>query len=172
MHFRESRVTLLLFPMQKGDSLMRIRLVGLLAGVACALLCAGAAQAATTVQVLPYNQFVTICNGDTVQLSGTLLAVTSFKALPSGGHVSVVRFQTQHVTGVDLVTGDTYILASTLSGEGVLNPAGGAEGTFLSHFELRSTSGAESYVMGLLAHLTVAPDGTYIVNFVKPTIPC
>ena len=155
----------------KGESMMRIRLVGLLAA-ASVLLGAGAAQAATTVQELQYSSITELCNGDPVQLSGTLLFVDSFTTLPSGGHASMVLFEAQNVTGVDLVTGTTYHLASTLSGRGVLSSAGGSTGTFISRFHLQSTGGAESFTVGLTAHTTVAPDGTYVVVFEKPIIAC
>jgi hypothetical protein len=156
----------------EGERLMRVRLFTLLAIVACALIAAGGAQSATTVQELSYNSIANLCNGDPVQLSGSLLFVSSFTTLPSGGHASMVLFEAQNVTGVDLVTGTTYHLASTESGRGVLSPSGGSTGTLVARFHLQSTDGAESFIMGLTAHTTIAPDGTYTVLFEKPIIPC
>jgi hypothetical protein len=106
-----------------------------------------------------------ICNGDLIHLSGTLVAVISETATPSGGEVLAFHFQPQGVTGVDLVTG-TVFHATGLTRDLIVNsPAGGSTETFVNRFHIQATGGAESYIVSELFHVTVTPDGTATVFF-------
>jgi hypothetical protein len=67
------------------------------------------AQAAASVEQVPFEADVLACNGDVIHLSGRLLVVFTETATPSGGFVFSAHFQPQGVMGVDLVTGTRFI---------------------------------------------------------------
>jgi hypothetical protein len=123
------------------------------------------AQAGTTVEKQTFDTTLPICNGDLIHLSGTLVAVISETATPSGGEVLAFHFQPQGVTGVDLVTGAVFH-ATGLTRDLIVNsPPGGSTETFVNRFHIQATRGAESYIVSELFHVTVTPDGTVTVFF-------
>jgi len=123
------------------------------------------AQAGTTVEKQSFDSTFPICNGDLIHLSGTLLAVFSETATPSGGEVVAFHFQPQGVTGVDLVTG-TVFHATGLTRDLIVNsPSGGSTETFVNQFHIQATGGAQSYIITELFHVTVTPKGTVTVFF-------
>jgi len=137
----------------------------LLLGVVAALAVAVSAQAATTVQQVPFSVSLTICNGDTVQLTGTLLITTSTTSTPPGGLMASIHFQPQGVSGVDTTTG-TVFRAVGLTRDLVVNsPAGGSTETFVNRFQIQATGGAQSFLITELFHVTVTPGGTVSVTF-------
>ena len=130
------------------------------------------AQASTTVERVTFEDTFPLCNGDPIHLSGTLLAVFSETATPSGGEVLAFHFQPQGVTGVDLVTG-TVFQATGLTRDLIVNsPPGGSTETFVNRFHIQATGGAESYIISELFHVTVTPDGTVTVFFDNFTSTC
>jgi hypothetical protein len=123
------------------------------------------AQAGTTVEKQSFDATFEICNGDLIHLSGTLLAVFSETATPSGGEVLAFHFQPQGVSGVDLVTG-TVFRATGLTRDLIVNsPPGGSTETFVNRFHIQATGGAQSYIITELFHVTVTPNGTVTVFF-------
>jgi hypothetical protein len=123
------------------------------------------AQAGTTVETQSFDVTFEICNGDLIHLSGTLLAVFSETATPSGGEVLAFHFQPQGVSGVDLVTG-TVFHATGLTRDLIVNsPPGGSTETFVNRFHIQATGGAQSYIVTELFHVTVTPQGTVTVFF-------
>jgi hypothetical protein len=123
------------------------------------------AQAGTTVEKQSFDATFEICNGDLIHLSGTLLAVFSETATPSGGEVLAFHFQPQGVSGVDLVTG-TVFRATGLTRDLIVNsPPGGSTETFVNQFHIQATGGAQSYIITELFHVTVTPNGTVTVFF-------
>jgi hypothetical protein len=129
-------------------------------------------QASTTVEQVTFEDTFLLCNGDPIHLSGTLLAVFSETATPSGGEVLAFHFQPQGVTGVDLVTG-TVFYATGLTRDLIVNsPPGGSTETFVNRFHVQATGGAESYIVSGLFHVTVTPDGTVTVFFDNFTSTC
>ena len=137
----------------------------LLLGVVVALAVAVSAQAATTVQQVPFSISVTICNGDTVQLTGTLLITTSTTSTPSGGLIAAVHFQPQGVSGVDTTTGTVFYAVGLTRDVSVSSPPGGFTETFVNQFHIQATGGAQSFLVTDLFHVTVTPDGTVSVSF-------
>jgi hypothetical protein len=130
------------------------------------------AQATTTVERVTFEDTFLLCNGDPIHLSGTLLAVISETATPSGGLVVAIHFQPQGVTGVDQVTG-TVFRAGGLTRDLIVNsPPGGTTETFVNRFHNQATRGAESYIVSELFHVTVTPDGTVTVFFDNFTSTC
>jgi len=140
------------------------RLLVILAAVG-ALAAPLGAQAGTSVEKQTFDTTFTICNGDLIHLSGTLAAVISETATPSGGEVLAFHFQPQGVSGVDLVTG-TVFHATGLTRDLIVNsPSGGSNETFVNRFHIQATRGAESYIVSELFHVTVTPGGTVTVFF-------
>jgi hypothetical protein len=140
------------------------RLLVILAAVG-ALAAPLGAQAGTTVEKQTFDDTFPLCNGDPIHLSGPLLAVISETATPSGGEVLAFHFQPQGVTGVDLVTG-TVFHATGLTRDLIVNsPSGGSTETFVNRFHIQATSGAQSYIITELFHVTVTPAGTVTVFF-------
>jgi hypothetical protein len=129
-------------------------------------------QAGTTVERMSYEDTFPLCNGDPIHLSGTLLAVFTEIATPSGGEVLAFHFQPQGVSGVDLVNG-TVFRATGLTRDLIVNsPPGGSTETFVNRFHIQATRGAESYIVRELFHVTVTPDGTVTVFFDNITTTC
>jgi hypothetical protein len=63
----------------------------------CGPISAGATATTTTI---PFNDQEILCNGDTLDLSGTLLLVTTETTTPSGGFVASFHFQPQGLKAV------------------------------------------------------------------------
>jgi hypothetical protein len=144
----------------------------LLLGMVAALALTVSAQAATTVQQVPFSASVTLCNLDTVQLTGTLLITTSTTATPSGGLISAIHFQPQGVSGVDTTTGTVFHAVGLTRDLTVNSPPGGSNETFVNRFHLQATGGAQSFLVNELFHVTVTPDGTVAVMFDKASSTC
>jgi hypothetical protein len=140
----------------------------LLIVVTVALATPVSAQAATTTESIPFDADVVICNGDVVHLSGTLLAVFTETATPSGGFVVSAHFQPQRVSGVDLVTGTRFIATGLTRDILVVAPRGGLTETFVNQFHIQATTGEQSFIVSEVFHITIAPDGTitaFVDNF-------
>jgi hypothetical protein len=139
----------------------------LLLGMAAGLTVIASAQAATTVEQVQFTQPVTLCNGDTIQLTGTLLVTTSTTSTPSGGH-----FQPQGVSGVDTTTGTVFHAVGLTRDLTVNSPPGGSNETFVNRFHIQATGGAQSFIVNELFHVTVTPDGSVRVTFDKASSTC
>ena len=137
----------------------------LLLGVVMALVAAVSAQAATTVQKVPFDETLVLCNGDTVELTGTLLTITSTTSTPNGGLIAAVHFQPQHVSGVDATTGTVFHAVGLTRDVSVISPPGGFTETFVNRFHIQATGGAQSFLVIELFHITVTADGTVRVMF-------
>lgn len=126
------------------------------------------AQAAATTEQVPFEADVLACNGDVIHLSGTLLMVFTETATPSGGFVFSSHFQPQGVKGVDLVTGTTFIATGLTRDIVVVSPPGGFTETFVNQFHIQATTGAESFIVREVFHITVNANGdvtAFVDNF-------
>jgi hypothetical protein len=124
----------------------------LILGVVGALAAPVSAQAGTGVVRFPQEFVTPICNGDVLQLSGTLLDVeTSF----SGGFRE--QFQLQG-TATDLTIGTVYHGTTFFRDLEITTPAGATVVTFTDGTRLESATG-ESVTFSDLLHLTITPDG-------------
>jgi hypothetical protein len=123
------------------------------------------AQAATTVEKIPFDDVVLLCNGHVVEISGTLLSTETTTTTPSGGATIAIHFQPQGVSGVDLATGTPYRATGLTRDVMVTSPPGGFTETFVNRFHIQATRGAESFVVSETFHITVSPDGTIRVVF-------
>jgi hypothetical protein len=150
--------------------MLKRRLV--LLGMGAALASTASAQAATTVQQLSFDAAVTICNLDTVQLTGTLLVTTSTTVTSSGGLIVAVHFQPQGVSGIDTTTGTVFRAGGLTRDLYVSSPPGGATATFVNRFHIQATNAAESFIVNVVFHVTVTPDGSVAVIFGKASSTC
>lgn len=132
--------------------------------VIAALTVSATAWAATTVQKIPFDAEVMLCNGDTLDLSGTLLATMTTTTTPSGGLIVAFQFNPQGISGVDTTTGTVFHATGLTREVDVSSPPGGFTTTFVNRFHIQATRGAQSFIVSETAHVTVTPDGTVTVS--------
>ena len=142
-----------------------MRRLSVLVAVIAALALSASAWAATTVQKIPIDIQVGLCNGDTLDLSGTLLDSVTTTPTPSGGLIVAFHDNPQGVSGVDTTTGTVFHATGLTREVDVTSPPGGFTGTFVNRFHIQATGGAQSFIVSETAHLTVTPDGTVTVSF-------
>jgi hypothetical protein len=127
-----------------------------------------AAQASTTTERIPFDADVIACNGDVIHISGTLLTIFTETATPSGGFIVSLHFQPQGIMGVDLTTGTNYVATGLTRDIVVVSPAGGFTETFVNQFHIQATTGAESFIVSEVFHITVNANGdvtAFVDNF-------
>jgi len=127
-----------------------------------------AAQASATTEKVPFDANVTACNGDVIHISGTLLSIFTETTTPSGGFIVSSHFQPQGIMGVDLTTGTRYVATGLTRDILVTSPSGGSTETFVNRFHIQATSGAESFIVSEVFHITVNANGdvtAFVDNF-------
>jgi hypothetical protein len=149
---------------------MRRRL--LLLGAMAALAVPANAQAATTVDQIPLDATIFLCDGSAVHLQGQLMITSTWTAMPSGGFVVASQFQPQGVKGVGVTTGIVYIGTGVTRDLFVVSPSGSLIETFVNEFQIQATSGAESYIVREVFHFVFGPDGTLRVVIDKFSSTC
>ena len=140
--------------------------------VMAALAVSTAASAATTVQRIPIDIEVGLCNGDTVDLSGTLLDSVVETATPSGGFVLAFHDNPQGLSGVDTTAGTVFHGTGLTRQVDVFSPAGGETFTFVNRFHIQATGGAQSFIVSETEHVTVTPSGAVTVSFDNFSATC
>ena len=153
------------------------RFLATLATLAIAALAAFAyvsatASAATSGQKTPYEADLTLCNGDTVHLSGTLLETFTLTRTPSGGTIIDAHSNSQGIGGVDTTTGTRYRLISVTHDAGLFPASGVSMFTYSNRVRLQATTGAESFIFIRTMHLTVTPDGRVTADVTKYSSTC
>jgi hypothetical protein len=133
--------------------------------VVAALTVSASASAATTVQKIPFSATVTLCNGDTLDLSGTLLDSVTTTSTPSGGVIFAFHDNPQGISGVDTTTGTVFHATGLTREVDVSSPPGGFTSTFVNRFHIQATRGAQSFIISETEHVTVTPDGTVTASF-------
>ena len=127
-----------------------------------------AAQASATTEKVPFDANVTACNGDVIHITGTLLSIFTETTTPSGGFIVSSHFQPQGIMGVDLTTGTRYVATGLTRDILVTSPSGGSTETFVNRFHIQATSGAESFIVSEVFHITVNANGdvtAFVDNF-------
>lgn len=141
-------------------------------GALAALAVPASALAQTTVEQIPFDATVTLCNGNLVHISGSLLVTSTSTSTPSGGQLFAIHFQPQGVAGEDLSTGTRYRATGLTRDLSVSSPPGGFTETFVNRFHIQATRGAESFIVSETFHITISPDGTIRVEFDNFSAPC
>jgi hypothetical protein len=139
------------------------KLAALIVPVVVVLAIAAPASAATTRETIPFETTVTDC-GNTIELSGEVLAIFTVTETPSGGFLLAAHFQPQRVTGTDEL-GRRYIGTGLTRDLSVFTPAGGSTFTFVNRFHIVGTMGAPTLALSETLHITVTPAGD-VVAFV------
>jgi hypothetical protein len=132
---------------------------------------AAPAQAAATVQKIPFNVITFGCTED-IQLSGTLLVVTSETQSAPGGLVTRYHFQPQGISGVGLTSGDMYRGTGTTLDVTVQNPAGGSEFTYVDRVMLVGTHGEPTLSISVTEHVTITPAGDITASINNASTTC
>jgi hypothetical protein len=141
------------------------RLSTALVVVVAALALSASAWAATTVQKIPFDADVVLCNGDTVHISGTLLDSATTTTTPSGGLIVAFQDNPQGISGVDTTTGTVFHATGLTREVDVTSPPGGFTTTFVNRFHIQATGGAQSFIVSETEHVTITPSGTVTVSF-------
>jgi hypothetical protein len=137
----------------------------LAAALAGASLVTTAANAApVTVHQDPFSAQVTICNGDTVDLTGTLQVVLN-------GNAAITDTHTLNLVGVDETTGTVYHGEQGYLDIQPPDSSGGGIETLRTTLVLAAPGAPTLRVMGHF-HITVLPDGTIAVVFATDTTTC
>jgi hypothetical protein len=76
------------------------------------------------------------------------------------------------VKGVDVTTGTVYRATGLTRDLVVAPPPGGFTETYVNRFHIQATTGAESYIVTGLFHITFSPDGTIRVMIDKFSGTC
>jgi hypothetical protein len=136
----------------------RMKKLALLVTLTAALvLPAATAQAATTVEKIPFESTFDAC-GETITLSGTLVAILTERPLPGGGFLVTFHFQPQGVTGTSS-SGAVYHATGLTRETTVQVPSGGLTDTFINRFHIVGTAGAPTFYVKETVHFTVSPTG-------------
>jgi hypothetical protein len=122
-----------------------------------------AAAASVTVVREPLNHQVTLCNGDIVDLTGTLVTAFNGNVLTSA--------HTQDLVGIDETTGTIYHGQQTLFDIVPPDSSGGGVETFHVATVLVAADGQRFRDIGTF-HATVLPDGTLQVFRSSESIVC
>jgi opacity protein-like surface antigen len=130
-------------------------LVSLTAGL---MLPAATAQAATTIEKnIPFEATIDAC-GETITLSGTVVAVLTEQPLAGGGFLVTVHFQPQGITGTS-TSGVVYHATGLTRDTTVQVPSGGLTDTFINRFHIVATAGGPTFYVKETVHFTVSPTG-------------
>jgi hypothetical protein len=147
--------------------LLRLALVGLVVGLAVPV---ATAQATTTVEKIPFEATVSGC-GETITLSGTLLAVFTVQELGGGGLLLTSHFQPQGLRGTSS-SGIPYHGTGLTRATTVVIPSGGYTDTFVNRFHIVGTRGAPTYYVKETAHITVTRSGDVTAAFYNFSLEC
>jgi hypothetical protein len=135
------------------------------------VLTAAPAEAATTVvKNIPFEATIEGC-GETIALSGTLVAIFTEQPLGTGGFLLTSRFTPQGVTGTSS-SGATYHGTGTTSETLVFVPTGGLSVTLINRFHIVGTGGAPTYYVRETVHLTVTPSGEITASVSNFSLEC
>jgi hypothetical protein len=150
---------------KRKDILMkRLVLAALVAALACAFAATAASAAPVTVHQDPFDAQVTICNGDTVDLTGTLVVVLN-------GNAAITNTHTLNLVGIDETTGTVYHGEQSYLDIQPPDSSGGGGETLRTTMVLAAPGAPTFRVMGHF-HITVLPDGTIAVIFATDTTTC
>jgi hypothetical protein len=146
------------------------RLIALVMPVAVALVIASPASAATTREIIPFEATITDC-GNTIHISGDVLAIFTVNETPSGGFLVAAHFQPRRITGTDEL-GRLYIGTGLTRDLTVMTPAGGETFTSVNRFHIVGTRGAPTLSVNETVHVTVSPSGELVTVVDRSSVEC
>ena len=116
-------------------------------------------------QKIPFNAEVTLCNGDTLELSGTLLDIVTTTATPSGGLIVAFHDNPQGISGIDTTTGTVFHATGLTREVDVSSPHWRVHEHVRESIPHPGDRGAQSFIVTETEHVTVTPDGAVTVSF-------
>src|SRR5215207_339790 len=130
-----------------------MRKILMVLGIAAGLvLPATPAQAATTVEKsIPFEATLEEC-GETITLSGTLIAIFTERPLGKRGFLFTFHFSPRGVTGTSS-SGATYHATGLTRETFVIKPSGGLITTFINRFHIVGTGRAPTFYVRDTVHL-------------------
>jgi hypothetical protein len=144
----------------------------LLLALAVALVVPAGAAASTTHESFPFDTEFALCNGDTIHLHGTIVAVFTETSTPSGGFKISSHFQPRNVIGVDERTGTIFHAVGLTRDIVIVTPKGGYVETLVNRFHIQATGGAQSYIVTETFHITVTAAGKIATLIDFSSGPC
>ena len=146
------------------------KLIAFVMPVVVMLVIASPASAVTTRETIPFDAVITDC-GNTIHVSGELLAIFTVTETPSGGFLLAAHFQPQRVTGTDEL-GRRYIATGLTRDLTVSTPPGGETFTLVNRFHIVGTMGAPTFAVSETIHLTVTPSGEVVAEVDRFSLEC
>ena len=148
--------------------LSRTRRSSLVVLLLTALAAPAPVSAATTVERTTVFQLALSCGGERVELTGSLVVVSTFVELESGGFVFNVHF-ISHGSGVS-ASGGEYRWTSTSQTAQIRSPGGVRTSTFPLHFQLRGPDGR--HAVRFISHFTALPSGELVAEVLNSGEAC
>jgi hypothetical protein len=145
--------------------------LALIAIAAGGLVLASPAAAETTRETFGIGVTVTEC-GNTINLSGTAVLTRHVTETPSGGFLVTGHFLFREMRGSDEF-GHRYV-ANGLEQRSldIITPAGGSISTFMTRLHIVGMSGAPTFHLNELIHVTVTPAGEVTAEVAKFSVEC
>jgi hypothetical protein len=111
------------------------------------------------------------CTGEDIAVDTTAHVVIAGTEDGAGGQHLKLHLNLQDGSAIGLTTGDKYIPQATANAE-INMPKGATEATATVNLKLISQGSAPNLDGHFNAHITVNPDGTITVAFIKGDIDC
>ena len=142
----------------------------------CMALAAGAfalsapATAGTTKETFPFDFTITDC-GNTIQVSGNVVATFHVVERASGGSLFAFHFVPRQIRGTDGF-GRRYITNGVTHEIFIETPAGGNIHTFINRFHFVGTRGAPTFYLKETFHVRATPSGKIDTLVDKVSVTC
>jgi hypothetical protein len=155
---------------------VRLRLAALgLVALATLLALPGGARAGSIIQPVPFDEtfFVPCVNGgagEDVEVTGTARFFTAIEHPPAGGLLFFGHSWVQDGSGVGLTTGATYRFVSGQQDNEAYAPSGTSSVTVVTN--VRVVGKGEGFLLHIVSHLTVLPDGTVAASVDDASAEC
>jgi hypothetical protein len=117
-----------------------------------------------------FDTTITDC-GNTIHVSGNVVATFQFVEKPSGGFLSTAHFVPSQVRGTDEL-GRRYIANGLSRDTSIATPHGGFVFTAINRFHIVGTRGAPTFYVKETFHVTVTAAGKLTAEVDKFSVGC
>jgi hypothetical protein len=128
------------------------------------------AAAETTREIFPFDFTITDC-GNTIQVSGDVVATFHVVERASGGSLFAAHFVPRQIRGTDEL-GRRYITNGLTREMFIETPAGGNIHTFINRFHFVGTRGAPTFSLKETFHVRATPSGKIDTLVDKVSVAC
>jgi hypothetical protein len=150
------------------NTLRRGFILSVLAVVPLAFSPAAAAQVVR--DTFPFDTTITNC-GNTIHISGNVVATFHFVEKPNGGFLATAHFVPRQVRGTDEF-GRRYIANGLTRDTFIVTPRGGLVSTFINRFHIVGTRDAPTYYVKETFHVTITPAGKLTADVARFSVTC